>query len=192
VRDQDAWLCFEDEAGQVLRPPKARTWSRRGSPPAIKVSGKGSGRISMAGLVCCRPGLRTRLMFRMMVHRGRNGEKKGFREKDFAALLDAAHQQLGGNIVLLWDNYTHHKDAAMRELIATRAWLTVFRFPAYAPELNPAEGAWAHLKRNLSNLAARSTVELATLARTRLKRMQCQPGLLDGFITETGLNLTPP
>lgn len=42
---------------------------------------------------------------------------------------DAAHQQLGGNIVLVWDNYSHHVDAAMRELIGKRPWLTVFRFP---------------------------------------------------------------
>jgi hypothetical protein len=25
-----AWLCFEDESGQSLRPPKGRTWRRRG------------------------------------------------------------------------------------------------------------------------------------------------------------------
>ncbi|MFI2351755.1 hypothetical protein ACH492_33060 [Streptomyces sp. NPDC019443] len=36
-------------------------------------------------------------------------------------------------------------DSAMRELITARQWLTVFRFPAYAPDLNPAEGVSAHL-----------------------------------------------
>ena len=25
-------------------------------------------------------------------------------------------------------------------------WLTVVRLPAYAPDLNPAEGAWANMK----------------------------------------------
>ncbi|MFC0052292.1 transposase [Streptomyces actinomycinicus] len=39
----------------------------------------------------------------------------------------------------MWDNYTHHVDAAMRELIAARSRLTVFRFPSYTPDLNPAE-----------------------------------------------------
>ncbi|WP_331768064.1 transposase [Embleya sp. NBC_00896] len=192
MRDQGAWLCFADEAGQTLRPPKARAWSRRGHPPVVPVSGKGSGRISLAGLVCCAPGRRTRLLFRIRVHRGRKGDPKGFREKDFAELLDSAHQQLGGPIVLVWDNYTHHIDAAMRELIDARAWLTVFRFPTYAPDLNPAEGVWAHLKHSLGNLAACTTVELAALARTRLKRMQYRPTLLDGFIAETGLILAPP
>jgi low temperature requirement protein LtrA len=47
-----AWICFEDEAGQNLRPPKARTWARRGHTPVVTVCGKGSGRVSVAGLVC--------------------------------------------------------------------------------------------------------------------------------------------
>ena len=28
-----AWICFEDAAGQSLRPPKARTWARRAARP---------------------------------------------------------------------------------------------------------------------------------------------------------------
>nr|WP_237313660.1 transposase [Streptomyces sp. AMCC400023] len=192
VRDQDAWLCFADESGQMLRPPRARTWSRRGHTPCVRVRAAGSGRISLAGLVCRKAGRRTRLIFRMLVHHGRKGEKKGFRERDFASLLDAAHQRLGGNIVLVWDNYSHHVDAAMRELIGRRPWLTVFRFPTYTPDLNPAEGVWAHLKKSLGNLAPCSIDELAELVRTRLKRMQYRPGLLDGFVAETGLITTPP
>jgi transposase len=93
--------------------------------------------------------------------------------------------------VLVWDNYTHHVDAVMRELIAARLWLTVFRFPSYAPDLNPAEGVWANLENSLGNLAPCSIDELAALARTRLKRMQYQPGLLDGVITETRLIPAP-
>ncbi|MFC5149915.1 transposase [Streptomyces aureoversilis] len=151
----------------------------------------GSGRISLAGLVCCRSGHSTRLIFRMLVHH-RKGERKGFREQDFARLLDAAHQQLGGPVVLVRDNYTHHVDTAMREVIAARTWLTVFRFPSYTPDLNPAEGVWAHLKHSLGNLAPCSLDELAALARTHLKRMQYQPGLLQGFITQTGLTPVPP
>lgn len=50
--ERGAWLCFEDEAGQTLRPPKARTWGRRGRTPEVLVSGKGLGRVSVAGLVC--------------------------------------------------------------------------------------------------------------------------------------------
>jgi putative transposase len=48
------------------------------------------------------------------------------------------------------------------------------------------------MKKTLANLAACTTDQLAALVRTRLKRMQYQPRLLDGFIVETGLILAPP
>lgn len=156
----------------------------------VKVTGKGSGRISIAALTCYQAGQKSRLIYRMMVHRGRKGEKKGFREHDFAALLDAAHQQLGGPIVLIWDNLGGHTSALMRRLTATRTWLRVYQLPSYAPELNPVESVWSHLKRSLANLAAGTITHLATLARTRLKRMQYVPGLIDGFLGSTGLR--PP
>ncbi|MBB4937896.1 hypothetical protein FHR32_002201 [Streptosporangium album] len=44
-----AWILFEDESGQSLRPPKGRTWAPVGKTPVVKVSGKGSGRVSIAG-----------------------------------------------------------------------------------------------------------------------------------------------
>ena len=49
---------------------------------------------------------------------------------------------------------------------------------------------WAHLKKTLANLAPCTIDQLAALIRTRLKRMQYRPALLDGFIAETGLVLT--
>ncbi|MEW1914793.1 transposase [Kitasatospora sp. NPDC085895] len=101
MRHQGAWLCFEDEAGQGLRPPKARTWSRRGHTPVVDVTGSGSGRISLASMICVRPGERARLIFRMLVHHHRKGEKEGFEELDLARLLDAAHHQLGGRDIVL-------------------------------------------------------------------------------------------
>ncbi|WP_345663523.1 transposase [Streptomyces iranensis] len=56
--------------------------ARRGS----RVSAAGSGRISMAGLVCRSPGRRTRPIIRMLAHRGCKDEKKGSWEKNFDAL----------------------------------------------------------------------------------------------------------
>jgi transposase len=190
ARRLGAWICFADEAGQTLRPARARTWAPRGQTPIVKVTGKGSGRISLAGLTCYRPGHHSRLIYRTMVHKGRKGEKKGFREADFACLLDAAHQQLGGPIVLIWDNLGGHVSAAMRALTAARPWLRVYTLPAYAPELNPVEKVWSHLKRSLANLAAGTVTNLAKLAKTRLKKMQYTDSLIDGFFKATGLS--PP
>jgi putative transposase len=190
--ERGAWLCFEDEAGQTLRPPKARTWGRRGRTPVVAVSGKGSGRVSIAGLVCVRPGERTRLIYRTRLHRGRKGERRSFAEADYAALLDAAHQQLGGPIVVIWDNLNTHRSAVMRELVVARDWLYVIRLPAYAPELNPVEHVWSHIKRGLGNLLVWGLDELVAVVKNRLKRIQYRPGLLDAFLAHTGLGLEPP
>ena len=37
-----AWICFEDEAGQSLRPGRARTWAPRGHTPVARVSWPGA------------------------------------------------------------------------------------------------------------------------------------------------------
>jgi hypothetical protein len=130
----------------------------------------------------------------LTVHRGsrRRGDKrKGFTETDYARLLDGAHQQLGGPLVVVWDNLNTHVSAVMSEMVAGRDWLTIYRLPPYAHELNPVEGIWSVLKRSLANLAKRNLTELTALVKTRLKRMQYRPGLLDGFLASTGLDLTP-
>jgi DDE superfamily endonuclease len=113
--------------------------------------------------------------------------RKGFTETGYARLLDGAHQQLGGPLVVIWDNLNSHVSQAMAELIAARAWLTFYQLPPYTPELNPVEPLWSHLKRSLANLAKRNLNQFTALVETRLKRMQYRPGLLNG----TGLDLTP-
>ena len=109
-----AYLCFEDEAGQTLRPPKARTWGRRGRTPVVAVSGKGSGRVSAAGMTCFRPGARSRFFYRIRVHTGRKGERRSMSEADYAGLITAAHNQLHAPLILCWDNLNTHRSATMR------------------------------------------------------------------------------
>jgi DDE superfamily endonuclease len=187
-----AYVCFEDEAGQSLRPPKARTWGRRGHTPVVKVSGKGSGRVPVAGLVCLRPGSPGRLFYRMRLHRGRKGERRSMSEADYAGLITAAHQRLHAPVILIWDNLNTHVSAVMRAFTDThRDWLTVVRLPACAPDLNPVEGAWANMKNGLGNLAASNVDQLAAIVRNRLKRIQYRPALIDSFLGQTGLNLEP-
>jgi putative transposase len=188
--DLGAWLCWEDESGQGLRPPKGRTWGRRGHTPVVTVTGGHDTRVSLAALIAVRPGCGPRLIFR--THRARRADKrKGFTEQDYARLLDGAHQQLGGPVVLVWDNLNTHTSGAMAELIAARDWLTVFRLPPYASELNPVEPVWSNLKRSLANLAKHDISQLTTLVKTRLRRMQYRPGLLEGFLAKTHLDLAP-
>jgi putative transposase len=50
--DPGAWLIFEDESGQGLRPPQGRTWGRRSRTPVVKVTGAHNTRVSLAALTC--------------------------------------------------------------------------------------------------------------------------------------------
>jgi hypothetical protein len=187
-----AYVCFEDEAGQSLRPPKARTWARRGHTPLVRVCGKGSGRVSVAGLVCLKPGARGRLFYRLRIHRGRKGERRSMSEDDYAGLIAAAHKELHAPVILIWDNLNTHVSAVMRTFIQAHPdWLTEVRLPSYAPELNAAEGAWANMKNGLGNLAAADVDQLAAIIKNRLKRIQYRPALIEGLLAQTGLTLEP-
>jgi transposase len=156
----------------------------------VTVTGGHDPRVSLAALIAVRSGGRPRLIYR--THRARRADKrKGFTETGYARFLDAARQQLDGPVVLVWDGLNTHASRAMRELIAARDWLTVFQLPPYARELNPVEPVWSNLKRSLANLTKHDINQLTALVKTRLRRMQYRPGLLDGFLAKTGLDLTP-
>ena len=155
------------------------------------MTGGSNKRVSLAALIAIKPGCRPRLIYRVLKNRRRRGDqRKGFTETDYARLFDAAHQQLAGPLVIVWDNSSTHLSAAMAGLAAARDWLTIFQLPPYAHELNPVELVWSHLKRSLANLAKRNLAQLTALVKTRLRRMQYRPGLLGGFLASTGLDLT--
>jgi hypothetical protein len=187
-----AYVCFEDEAGQNLRPPKARTWAPRGHTPVVRVPGRGSGRVSVAGLACYKTGERSRFFYRARTHRGRKGERRSMSEADYASLVTAAHHQLHAPVILVWDNLNTHLSAAMRAFIdAHPDWLTEARLPAYAPDLNAVEGAWANMKNGLGNLATADAGQFTAIIKNRLKSIQYRPALIDGFLAQTGLTLGP-
>jgi len=95
-------------------------------------------RVLLAALVAVEEGQRPWLVF--WVHSGRRGDgRKGFTEAGYARLLDAAHQQFGDPIVLVWNILNTHVSKAMRELIVARDWLTVYQLPPYASELDLVE-----------------------------------------------------
>jgi DDE superfamily endonuclease len=140
ARDLDAWICFEDEAGQGLRPPKGRTWALRGARPIVRVRGGGGGRVSIAGVACYRPGDRPHLYYQLHVYRRRKGEAKGFTWSDYRDLITAAHHHLSAPMVWVWDNLNIHLAPELAEFAReNKAWLRVYQLPAYTPELNPAE-----------------------------------------------------
>lgn len=65
-------------------------------------------RLSVAALVCYKPGQRSRLIYRPRSDTRPDG-RKSFAWTDYRDLVQAAHHQLGGSIVLVWDNCETHR-----------------------------------------------------------------------------------
>ncbi|MCM3882628.1 transposase [Frankia sp. R82] len=97
------------------------------------MSGRCSARVSLAGMVRVRPGRRPRLIYRLLVHRGCRGEQKGFVAADFIRLVTAAHHQLNGKIMVVWDNLPGHHAHTVRAFVHSHAdWLCVYWLPRSA------------------------------------------------------------
>ena len=81
-----------------------------------------------------------------------------------------------------------HLVEPMREFIAAHAdWLTVFQLPSYTPDLNPQEGIWSLVKREIGNLAAADLSQITRAVKRRLKQIQYRPDLIDGCLAGTDL-----
>ncbi|WLQ38292.1 transposase [Streptomyces castrisilvae] len=175
-----------------MTPSQAKTWSRRGRTRVVRVRGRSRRRISIAALTCYKPDHRSRLIYRLRRDDGDRDGRKSFSWRDYRDLLIAAHQQLDGPIVLIWDNLNVRKAAGLREFAEARDWLTIYYLPPYAPDLNPVEGIWSLLRRGrLSNVAFSTPEHLAQTVRRGLRHIQYRSHLLDGCLTETGLTIRP-
>jgi transposase len=189
--DLSAYICFEDESGQGLSPPRGRTWAVRGARPVVHVRGRGQGRVNAAGVVCFREGHRSHFYYKLHVYHGRKGEPRSFSWQDYRDLIVATHQQLGTPVVWVWDNLNVHLVQEMYDFAEeNKAWLRVFQLPSYAPELNPTEGVWSLLKRGVVNFVATNITGLERIVKRKLKKIQYRPELIDGCLAETGLNIT--
>jgi hypothetical protein len=107
----------------------------------VRVRGRSRRRVSIAALTCYRPGQRSQLIYRPRRDDGRRDGRKSFSWRDYRDLLVAAHRQLGGPIVLVWDNLNVHKAAGLKEFAASRDWLTICYLPPYAPDLNRSKAS---------------------------------------------------
>jgi transposase len=99
------------------------------------------------------------------------------------------YEHSGHPFILLWDGLPAHRAKMVQECIQqNKHWLTVYRFPAYAPELNPQEYQWSALKRkDLGNYCPKSMNTLAQKARRGIARTRKQPETLKGFLKKSGL-----
>ena len=158
----------------------------------VAVRGGGNGKVSIAGVVCLRPGDRPHLFYKLRAYRRRKGERKAFTWTDYRDLIIAAHRELAAPVVWCWDNLNIHLAPELADFAGqNKEWLRIYRMPAYAPELNPAEGIWSLLKRAIANFAAADLDGLVRIVKRKLKKIQYRPHLINGCLAATGLRIEP-
>lgn len=91
-------------------------------------------------------------------------------------------RHLRGQVVLLWDGGPIHKRVIVKEFLGRHRRLHVFRFPAYAPEINPQEFVWTKAKYALSNGASKDITELGRRLRGSVHRVRDSQKLLRSCI----------
>ncbi|MET8638446.1 DDE endonuclease [Streptomyces sp. NPDC004680] len=102
-------------------------------------------------------------------------------------MLVRARIQLGGPIVLVWDNVRLHLTARMREWAAANVAHHLPTARIRAPDLNPREGIRSLVKREIGNLAAADLAQITKAIKRRLRRIQYRPHRVDGCLAGTGL-----
>jgi transposase len=95
----------------------------------------------------------------------------------------------GGRFWIFWDGAPIHRSQVVKQFLATVPpdRFRIEPLPGYAPELNPDEGVWDHLKADeLANVTCLDLQELRTELRAATQRLQRQPEVVRRFFKVAG------
>lgn len=102
-------------------------------------------------------------------------------------------RQIPGKLTVIWDGLPAHRSQLVRSFLADGAADRVHleRLPGYAPELNPVELIWAHLKRvELRNACFPGLGWLEDGVIRAVKRLRHKAHMLQDFIRHAGYTFT--
>lgn len=86
-----------------------------------------------------------------------------------------------GRVLVIWDGLPAHRSKEVKRYLSEEAqgqvWLE--RLPSYAPDLNPKEGVWKHLKLvELKNLCCKNLAELKAVYGRAKERLRHKRGTI--------------
>jgi putative transposase len=93
-------------------------------------------------------------------------------------------------VELLWDRGPIHRRREVQAFLAAHPRLHVHDFPAYAPELNPAESVWAQADHALANGAPDTLLDLRQSLGSAVRRLRRSQPLLWSCIYASDLPWT--
>lgn len=140
ARAQGAHVVLIDESGAFLSPLVRRTLAPRGRTPILKVPGRKRQKVSLiAGLWIAPRRHRIGLYFQGY------GDRQ-LTQHEAAAFLRDLLRHLRGPVHVVWDRGNTHNGEAIRKVLKDYLRLTLHWLPPHAPELNPVEYLWSHIK----------------------------------------------
>ena len=159
-------LIFVDESGFYLLPSVVKTYAPRAHTPILG-AWQTRDHLSVMGALTLN-GLHT------------------------IAFLVHLIRQLGDRLLVIWDNSPIHRRAEVQAFLAQTACrhILVEALPSYAPDLNPVEWLWQHVKDvELSNLTCLDLEQLHMELHLALGRTRQRTELMHSFFEAAGLNL---
>lgn len=170
-------LVFVDESGFYLLPAILRTYAPIGETPILKVVHTRD-HLSMMSAITPQGWLFTRTRFEAL-----NG-------MDSVHFLTHLRSQTDRKLLVIWDGSPIHRNTDVRDYLANGAakHIHLERLPAYAPDLNPDEGTWRHLKRvELANVCCVDLWDLHSHVCAAVSRLRRKPHIIQSFFDQAGL-----
>ena len=174
-----AHLVFIAESGFLLIPSVRKTWSPVGQTP-ILLHRYRHDRISAISGIAVSPKRFHCTLYCQLYEDNIQGE-------EVAVFLRHLLRQVRGHLIILLDNGKTHRSDPVGELLARTSRLHLVPFPPYAPELNPDEGVWNHLKSTLANGRPDTQAELMDVLADKICRLAASQSLLQGCIQQSDL-----
>jgi transposase len=177
AQNEGRTLVFVDEAGFSLRPSVNKTWSPAGCSPLVSAPLLRDHLSVIGGLTW------EGHLFTQIHHTTINAK---------AAIDFLRHllRYLPGPLLMLWDGARIHRsrELAVFRQLDTQQRLVIEHFPAYAPEVDPQEYVWQHLKHvDLRNLTSQSLDQLWARLQDATNRLRGRVGLLKNLVRHAGL-----
>jgi hypothetical protein len=186
ARDLGATLGFSDECGVLLLPLVRTTLAPRGLTPVLEHRARHRDKVSAAAALTLSPAL-GRVNLHCLAYPNDYVDEVAYAHFLRACVLPSVR----GPLVLLHDNGRMHHGPAVRALQRDHPRLHVERLPAYAPELNPVEAVWNHVKyHELANFVPPDVPALLDAVCDRLAAARRDQDRLRSFLLSTPLSWT--
>ena len=170
-------LVFLDEAAIYLLPAVVRTYAPVGVTPILEAP------LSKEHLSAISAVTPAGALY-MMVHEG------AIHSVDVVRFVGHVQRQIGGKLLFFWDGAPIHRGKPVQVYLssAAAASIQVVVLPGYAPELNPDEGVWQHLKNEeLANVCCHDIPELTDEFHRAVNRLRRKPEVIRSFFAQAGL-----